>query len=116
MVNCGIGPFSAFFDVSAGLLAVVNQPAYDGTTKVVEDIAEWYKNDSHSELSMRQSRSYTFRDGIWRYGELVIVPEDYELRRRCIAINHDVPSARHPGRNITLDLVQRHFWWPSITQ
>jgi hypothetical protein len=66
---------------------------------------------SESEQEMRQSRTFTKRGDLWRHGDLVVVPEVYELRRRCIAINHDLPSAGHPGRNITLELVQRHFWW-----
>lgn len=43
-----------------------------------------------------------------------MVPDSADIRRRCISVNHDLPSAGHFGRNITLELVQRHFWWPSI--
>ena len=96
------------------LLTVAQQPVPDGITEIMADIAEWYKTDNQSELRMRQSRSYTFHEGIWRYGNLVIVPEDYNLKRRCIAINHDPPTSGHPGRTITLELIQRHFWWPTI--
>ena len=99
-------------DGAAILLAVAGASIPDDAAALEADIAAWYKQDGH-ELDMRQSRSYTFRKGLWLYGELIIVPEDYELRRRCIAMSHDLPSAGHPGRHITLELVQRQFWWPS---
>ena len=101
-------------DGPAILLTVSQQADPDGIDAILADIAEWYKSDSTNEHPLRESRSYTFRDGLWRYGELIYVPESEDLRRRCMAINHDVPSAGHPGRNITLELVQRHFWWPTI--
>ena len=87
----------------------------DAIEGIVQAIADWYK-DNNIEQSMRQTRSFTLRDGLWRYGELIVVPEDESLRSRCIAINHEIPSAGHSGRDITLDLVQRHFWWPTIRQ
>ena len=87
----------------------------DAIEGIVQAIADWF-NENNIELSMRQSRSFTRRDGLWRYGELIVVPEDDGLRSRCIAINHEIPSAGHPGKDITLELVQRHFWWPTVRQ
>lgn len=105
-------------ELGPAVLAPVAHPVPEEAIDIVAllgDIAEWYENDSQSEYDkMRDSRLYTFRDGLWRYGELIFVPEVYELRKRCIAINHDLPSAGHPGRNNTLELVQRHFWWPTV--
>ena len=87
----------------------------DAIEGIVQAIADWYK-DNNIEQSMRQTRSFTLRDSLWRYGELIVVPKDESLRSRCIAINHEIPSAGHSGRDITLDLVQKHFWWPTIRQ
>ena len=33
---------------------------------------------------------------------------------RSIATSHDLPSSGHPGGVITLEQVQKHFWWPTI--
>ena len=99
------------------ILAPIESPFADyiaDTVILLEDIAAWYQADSTSEQTMRDSRIYTFREGLWRYGELVVVPDNYDLRRRCIATSHDLPSSGHPGRVITLEQVQRHFWWPTI--
>ena len=101
-------------DGSAILLAVSQQTEPDGIDAILKDIAEWYKSDNTNEHPLRESRSYTYRDGLWRYRDLIYVPESDDLRRRCIVINHDIPSAGHPGRNLTLELVQRYFWWPTI--
>jgi hypothetical protein len=54
------------------------------------------------------------RNGLWHYGEQIIVPDDEELQQRCIFLHHDGPTAGHPGRNNTLELIQRQFWWPSL--
>ena len=88
----------------------------DAIKGIVQAIADWYNKDKNIEQSMRQTRSVTLRDGLWRYGELIVVPEDKSVRSRCIAINHEIPSAGHSGRDIIFDLVQKHFWWSTICQ
>jgi hypothetical protein len=99
-------------DVGPALLAIAGYPIPDGINDILKEIAARYSSASEQEMS--QSRTFTKRGDLWHYGELVVVPEVYNLRRRCISINHDLPSAGHPGRDVTLELVQRQFWWPSI--
>ena len=31
-------------------------------------------------------------------------------------MHHDVIALGHPGRAKTLELVQRHYWWSSMTK
>ncbi len=56
--------------------------------------------------------------GLWlkRSGRnwLIIVPNVRQIREHIIAENHDTPLSGHPGRNKTIDLVSRNFWWPSL--
>uniref|UniRef100_A0A8C5M7Z7 Gypsy retrotransposon integrase-like protein 1 n=1 Tax=Leptobrachium leishanense TaxID=445787 RepID=A0A8C5M7Z7_9ANUR len=35
-------------------------------------------------------------------------------RTTVLQLCHDAPKAGHEGINKTLDLVQRHYWWPSV--
>lgn len=99
---------TVYLGVSAGI------PGPDGVPELMKDIAEWFRFNEDFEQEHRLSKNYTYRDGVWRYRDLILVPEDDTLRQRCIALHHNVPAAGHPGRAVTLDLVQRHFWWPSV--
>ena len=84
--------------------------AIEGIVQAIADWHNWHK-DNNIEQRMRQTRSFTLREGLWRYGELIVVLEEQNLRSRCIAINHRIPSAGHPGRDITFEPVQRLFWY-----
>jgi hypothetical protein len=46
----------------------------------------------------------------------IVVPDVLCLRERVIKENHDSVLASHPGRTKTVELVQRDFWWPSISK
>ena len=47
-------------------------------------------------------------------GGQTIVPNVREVRRAILQINHDLPTAGHPGRDETLRKIQEHYWWPGI--
>ena len=44
----------------------------------------------------------------------VYIPPDEELRREVVHQCHGDPTAGHPGLHGTLDLVNTHFWWPTM--
>ena len=37
------------------------------------------------------------------------------LRQKIVQIHYDLPSAGHPGRWKTYELVSRNYWWPGMT-
>ena len=41
----------------------------------------------------------------------IIVPNVKELKRAIVSKAHDTPTARHPGRDETLQKVQQNYWW-----
>ena len=50
--------------------------------------------------------------GRWeKQGRYVVTGGDQE-KRAIIHDHHDLPAHRHPGISRTIDLVQRHYWWP----
>jgi transposase InsO family protein len=49
------------------------------------------------------------------YRGLVYVPMDKSLRERIIAAHHDSILGGHAGRAKTIELIQRTYWWPSMT-
>ena len=43
-----------------------------------------------------------------------VVPSDEQLRCDTLSQYHDSPMAGHPGRDNTIALVMRHYWWPKM--
>src|SRR6201995_3364263 len=50
---------------------------------------------------------------VYHKGKLY-VPLDVELRCDIIRSCHDVPAAGHLGQTGTLELVNHHYWWPTL--
>lgn len=55
-------------------------------------------------------------NGLWRYNDRIVVPDDSALRTRVISTHHDIPTAGHRGIRKTLELVERGFYWPDMKQ
>jgi transposase InsO family protein len=48
------------------------------------------------------------------YRGALYVPDDNDLRLRLLKEHHDKPSAGHPGRAKTLELLSREYYWPQM--
>ncbi|KAH0610200.1 uncharacterized protein H6S33_011727 [Morchella sextelata] len=48
------------------------------------------------------------------YRGMLYVPDDDDLRLRLLKEYHDKPSAGHPGRAKTLELLSREYYWPQM--
>jgi len=60
------------------------------------------------------TRSLSFRDGLWWRGQQVCVPDVPGLRRDLLYELHDAPYSGHVGTTKTLQAVRRLYWWPSV--
>ena len=49
-----------------------------------------------------------------RYDERLWIPESEPLRAKVIRHCHDTPTAGHPGREATFEMVTRRYWWPGL--
>jgi hypothetical protein len=65
-------------------------------------------------LTATLKKHWSVQDGLVFYSGRLYVPNDLALRRDMVRIHHDLPSAGHPGRLKTLDLIQRSIWWPGM--
>lgn len=54
------------------------------------------------------------QDGLLYYKGKLYIPNDKELRGQIIKTCHNAPTAGHPGKHGTLELVTRHYWWPKM--
>ncbi|KAH0607596.1 uncharacterized protein H6S33_002630 [Morchella sextelata] len=48
------------------------------------------------------------------YRGALYVPDDNDLRLRLLKEHHDKPSAGHPGKAKTLELLNREYYWPQM--
>ena len=48
------------------------------------------------------------------YKGKLYIPNDHILRKDIVKSCHDTPLAEHAGKNGTLELVQRNYWWPCM--
>ncbi len=53
-------------------------------------------------------------DGLVYYKGKLYVPNDRALCRDIIKSCHDTVTTGHPGKNGTLELVSRYYWWPRM--
>ena len=56
---------------------------------------------------------YTHQDGLlWFEGTRLVIPEPFRLP--LLKDHHDSPTAGHPSKNITYELMSRHYHWPGM--
>ena len=64
---------------------------------------------------MLRNNDWQEEDGLVTLNGKVYVPKDLQLRHDIVHLHHDTPTAGHPGRWKTLELVSRNYWWPGIS-
>ena len=70
---------------------------------------------------LKQLRMKTLKDKEWSIEEKLVlkedqiyIPEKEGLRTEIIQLYHDIPVGEHGGRQKTVELVGRNYWWPEI--
>ncbi|QRW18559.1 Retrotransposable element Tf2 protein [Rhizoctonia solani] len=81
----------------------------------LEEILQFLQNESKAPPSIKQAfKDYQMEAGLLFYQGRIVVPDTGTLRTDLLHIFHDSPLARHPGRQRTLELVSRNYYWPGI--
>ena len=81
--------------------------------QLLDEIQEPYVHDPYFKDS-RKTRQLSFDGSYWRRKTSIAVPNYSGLREQCIRLHHDLPYSGHLGRDRTLDLISRYYWWPGI--
>ena len=102
--------------------AMSTMGAYDTPTKSLLEIVaasqgvdpfvqgqEWRRKDSTDAWT-------TDTNGILRRNGKVYIPDSTALREEILQSNHDDPHASHFGTSKTLELIQRHYYWPTLNK
>ncbi|KAF8748186.1 hypothetical protein RHS01_10997 [Rhizoctonia solani] len=83
--------------------------------KSLEEILQFLQNESKAPPSIKRAfKDYEMEAGLLFYQGRIVVPDVGTLRTDLLRIFHDSPLAGHPGRQQTLELVSRNYYWPGI--
>ncbi|KAF8748459.1 hypothetical protein RHS01_10848 [Rhizoctonia solani] len=81
----------------------------------LEEILQFLQNKSKAPPSIKRAfKDYEMEAGLLFYQGRIVVPDVGTLRTDLLRIFHDSPLAGHPGRQRTLELVSRNYYWPGI--
>ncbi|QRW23180.1 Retrotransposable element Tf2 protein [Rhizoctonia solani] len=81
----------------------------------LEEILQFLQNKSKAPPSIKRAfKDYEMEAGLLFYQGRIVVPDVGTLRTDLLNIFHDSPLAGHPGRQRTLELVSRTYYWPGI--
>ncbi|QRW22209.1 integrase core domain protein [Rhizoctonia solani] len=83
--------------------------------KSLEEILQFLQNESKAPPSIKRAfKDYEMEAGLLFYQGQIVVPDVGTLRTDLLRIFHNSPLAGHPGRQRTLELVSRNYYWPGI--
>ena len=62
-------------------------------------------------------QDWNYENGLLLYRGKIYIPHSMEdtLQQQIIQMHYNLPSAGHPGRWKTYELVSRNYWWPGMT-
>lgn len=80
---------------------------------------ERIRSNKHVEKRVRTNlhsgaEGWSREDGLVFWKGRIYVPPNKALRDEIIHAHHDTPTAGHPGRFKTAELILRTYWWPGI--
>ncbi|KAF8758925.1 hypothetical protein RHS01_02686 [Rhizoctonia solani] len=79
----------------------------------LEEILQFLQNESKAPPSIKRAfKDYQMEAGLLFYQGRIVVPDVGTLRTDLLRIFHDSPLAGHPGRQRTLELISRNYYWP----
>jgi hypothetical protein len=82
----------------------------ENTASVLSAIKQ--KKNRHPFLQLAQCQA---KEGLLYYRDKIYVPEYEDIRTKIIRQYHDNPSAGHPGRTKTFELVSRYYCWKGMS-
>ncbi|QRW25069.1 Retrotransposable element Tf2 protein [Rhizoctonia solani] len=83
--------------------------------KSLEEILQFLQNKSKAPPSIKRTfKDYKMEADLLFYQGRIVVPDVGTLRTDLLRIFHNSPLAGHPGRQRTLELVSRSYYWPGI--
>lgn len=92
---------------------LANKP--NKTSVLIRKIKSAYETDEMFNDATFTSDFTKSKDSLYYFGNKIVVPNDTDLREEILGEFHNPPYVGHPGREKTLKLINRLFWWPSLS-
>ena len=92
-------------------LATAETPALPAQTNLIQQIRDSYKLDPSFE-----SEKFEECKGLYYYRNRIVIPNVKELRDQVLSECHDSRFAGHMGKDKTLELLNRLFYWPKVVK
>lgn len=86
-----------------------------GPEALVDQLKAAYDQDPWFSVPSNTS-GLQFRDGVWWHGDRIAIPDSKALKQGILYELHDAPYSGHPGRDHTLQAVQRLYWWAGLVK
>lgn len=102
-------PSSQHVDAPAGSGASVDQ-----VSDLHNLIREGYKVDPKYTRPEKLPLVFMSKKGLWWRRDKLAIPAAFDLRTTLMREAHDANYSGHLGFKKTLDLLQRHYWWPGM--
>ncbi|CCO35166.1 Retrotransposable element Tf2 155 kDa protein type 1 [Rhizoctonia solani AG-1 IB] len=81
----------------------------------LDEILSHLQDESKAPPSVKRGfKDYEMEAGLLFYQGCILVPDVGTLRKDLLQIFHDSPLAGHPGRQRTLELLSRSYYWLGI--
>jgi hypothetical protein len=77
-------------------------------------IATEQQKCTHLMKDWERSQKAKIKGNLWTIQDRIIVPPDEPLKQSILQRYHDAPTKGHPGRDRTIEAVERIFWWPDL--
>jgi hypothetical protein len=122
-------PADLFVNGRSGVIEGGESTEGDGNASFLELVIEGYEYDEEAKEVLREyyqvipigathgrildGSFWGVSGGFWRKGAL-LVPEYLDLRKRVLQGRHDSVLIGHPGRDKTIELVERDFYWSGL--
>ena len=85
------------------------------SAEFVDQVTAGYQHDAWFQHKANVAH-LQFCKGLFYKGNAIAIPNVGELRAELLKECHATPYAAHPGRDKTLSLLSRYFWWPGMAQ
>ena len=112
------------------MAATFGLAVFNPNGELADQIKEAYEKDESAQEGLREARTerpdkdditptskeprFTLNaDGLLLLNGRIYIPDDRDIRMKILAEHHDSPSAGHPGRDKTLELIGRNFHFPN---
>ncbi|KAI0998665.1 hypothetical protein K3495_g9532 [Podosphaera aphanis] len=108
-------------DVSRPIDDLISESYYDSLLmqEIMDDVSD--KSKRHWRASLAKLLKIDFIEcrivagRVYYRDRLIIPPDDESIQLQLLHRAHNSGPAGHPGRERTIDLITRTYWWPGLT-